>query len=99
MPTNGKRVLLLSASAGAGHVRAAEALMKDFLQHPAVTNGGEVQHWDVLKYTSAVLRTIYSKVYLDLINRAPWLLGMVYKSTDKPWKQGVAQAFEKFNAG
>jgi processive 1,2-diacylglycerol beta-glucosyltransferase len=93
------RVLILSASAGAGHVRAAEALMKDFQQHPAVANGGEVQHWDILKYTTAVFRTIYSKVYLDLIGRAPWLLGMVYKGTDKPWKEGIAQAFEKFNAG
>jgi processive 1,2-diacylglycerol beta-glucosyltransferase len=99
MATTGKRILLLSASAGAGHVRAAEALLKDFQQHPAVASGGEVQHWDILKYTSAVFRTIYSKVYLDLINRAPWVLGMVYKSTDKPWKETAAQAFEKFNAG
>jgi processive 1,2-diacylglycerol beta-glucosyltransferase len=99
MPNPGKRVLLLSASAGAGHVRAAEALMKDFQLHPSVAGGGEVQHWDILKYTSAVFRTIYSKVYLDLIGRAPWLLGMVYKGTDKPWKGGIAQAFEKFNAG
>ena len=99
MPDTAKRVLILSASAGAGHVRAAEALMKDFQAHPAVANGGEVQHWDILKYTSAVFRTIYSKVYIDLIGRAPWLLGMVYKGTDKPWKEGIAQAFEKFNAG
>ncbi len=99
MSSPGKRVLILSASAGAGHVRAAEALMKDFQAHPAVANGGDVQHWDILKYTSAVFRTIYSKVYLDLINRAPWLLGMVYKGTDKPWKEGITQAFEKFNAG
>ena len=96
---NAKRVLILSASASAGHVRAAEALMKDFQTHPGVANGGEVQHWDILKYTNAVFRTIYSKVYLDLIGRAPWLLGMVYKGTDTPWKGGIAQAFEKFNAG
>jgi processive 1,2-diacylglycerol beta-glucosyltransferase len=99
MGNSSKRVLILSASAGAGHVRAAEALMKDFQAHPAVAQGGEVQHWDILKYTSAVFRTIYSKVYIDLIGRAPWLLGMVYKGTDKPWKEGIAQAFEKFNAG
>src|ERR1041384_2163717 len=96
---NGKRVLILSASAGAGHIRAAEALLKDFQRHPAVAQGGDVQHWDVLKYTTAVFRTIYSKVYIDLVNRAPWFLGMVYKGTDKPWKQTAAQAFEKFNAG
>jgi processive 1,2-diacylglycerol beta-glucosyltransferase len=97
----GKRVLILSASAGAGHVRAAEALLKDFQKHPEVDAGGtgDVQHWDILKYTNAVFRTIYSKFYLDLVNKAPWLLGMVYKHTDKPWKEGAAQAFEKFNAG
>src|SRR6185436_8946533 len=74
-------------------------LQKDFLEHPAVANGGEVAHWDVLKYSTAVFRTLYSKVYLDLIGRAPWLLGMVYKGTDTPWKGGIAQAFEKFNSG
>jgi processive 1,2-diacylglycerol beta-glucosyltransferase len=90
-----KRVLLLSASAGNGHVRAADALLKEFQTRRDVA---DVQHWDVLKYTTPVFRTLYSKVYLDLINRAPWLLGMVYKSTDKPWKETVAQAFEKLNA-
>ena len=99
MSPSPKRVLILSASAGAGHVRAAEALMKDFQAHPAVAHGGEVQHWDILKYTTAVFRTIYSRVYRDLVGRAPWLLGMVYKRTDTPWKGGIAQAFEQFNAG
>ena len=74
--------------------------MKDLQAHPAVAaTGGEVQHWDILKYTTSVFRTIYSRVYLDLIGRAPWLLGMVYKRTDTPWKNGIAKAFEKFNAG
>ena len=99
MADGAKRVLILSASAGAGHVRAADALLADFKKHPAVAGGGQVEHWDMLKYTTAVFRTIYSKVYLDLVNRAPWFLGMVYKRTDTPWKQGAAQAFEKFNAG
>jgi processive 1,2-diacylglycerol beta-glucosyltransferase len=97
---SGARVLILSASAGAGHIRAADALQKDFQAHPRVAAaGGEVQHWDILKYTTAVFRTLYSKMYLDLVNHAPWLLGMMYNSTDKPWKQSFAQAFEKFNAG
>jgi processive 1,2-diacylglycerol beta-glucosyltransferase len=95
----GKRVLILSVSAGAGHLRAADALLKDFQEHPAVKNGGEVQHWDILNYTNAVFRTLVSKVYLDLVNRAPSLLGFVYKRTDTPWKSGFAEAVEKFNAG
>ncbi len=94
-----KRILLLSASAGAGHVRAADALLKHVKNHPALKNGGDVQHWDILQYTNPLFKNIYSKLYLDLVNRAPTLLGMVYKSTDKPWKETFAQAFEKFNAG
>jgi len=78
-----KRVLLLSASAGAGHVRAAEALLQDFAAHPDVS---EAVHWDVLKYTTPFFRHVYSKVYLDLVNRAPKILGLVYDQTDKPWK-------------
>ena len=42
---------------------------------------------------------LFEGLYLSLIGRAPWLLGMVYKGTDKPWKEGITQAFEKFNAG
>lgn len=99
MSTTSKRVLLLSASAGAGHVRAADALLKDFQLHPAIQNGGDVQHWDILKYSTAAFRYIYSKMYLNLINKAPGLLGYVYKKTDTPWKAGLTQAFEKFNAG
>ncbi|MGN6366797.1 MAG: MGDG synthase family glycosyltransferase [Phycisphaerae bacterium] len=94
-----RRILLLSASAGAGHIRAADALLKQFQLHPALANNqGHVEHWDILKYTNPLFRTIYSKLYLDLVNRAPTLLGMVYDSTDKPWKETMAQAFEKLNA-
>jgi len=38
-------------------------------------------------------------MYLNLVNRVPWLLGIAYDRTDKPWKKSFAQAFEKFNAG
>ena len=50
--TRGTRVLILSASAGAGHMRAADALLAVFKSHPRVANGGDVQHWDMLKYTT-----------------------------------------------
>ncbi|MEI9998428.1 MAG: hypothetical protein WDO13_04325 [Verrucomicrobiota bacterium] len=37
----GRRVLILSASAGTGHVRAAEALEKVFRQQPDVRRGAQ----------------------------------------------------------
>ena len=77
-----KRVLILSASAGAGHLRAADALLKEMQHHSAVES---VEHWDVLKYSTKAFRYLYSKVYLDLVNSAPKVLGWVYDSTDTPW--------------
>ena len=54
-----KRILLLSASAGAGHVRAAEAIEKAFKQRKD-SDGVEVHHFDVLNYTNKLFRHLYS---------------------------------------
>jgi processive 1,2-diacylglycerol beta-glucosyltransferase len=79
----GRRVLILSASAGTGHVRAAEALEKVFRQQPDV---GEVRNIDALRFTNRLFRDFYSKLYIQLVNRAPTILGIVYNTTDEPWK-------------
>ena len=78
-----KRVLIFSASAGTGHVKAAEALAKTFAQDPRVET---VEHKDALVYTNKLFRDFYSKLYLQLIRSAPQLLGWVYKQSDEPWK-------------
>jgi processive 1,2-diacylglycerol beta-glucosyltransferase len=79
----GRRVLILSASAGTGHVRAAEALEKVFREQPDV---GEVRNIDALRFTNRLFRDFYSKLYIQLVQRAPTILGIVYNSTDEPWK-------------
>ena len=79
----GRKVLILSASAGTGHVRAAEALEKVFRQQPDV---GEVRNIDALRFTNRLFRDFYSKLYIQLVQRAPTILGIVYNSTDEPWK-------------
>ena len=53
----GKRILILSASAGTGHLRAAAALQKVFEQMPEVE---EVCSLDALKYTNRLFRDFYS---------------------------------------
>ena len=78
-----KRVLIFSASAGTGHVKAAEALAKTFAMDPRVET---VEHKDALIYTNKLFRDVYSKLYLQLIRSAPQVLGWVYKSSDEPWK-------------
>jgi processive 1,2-diacylglycerol beta-glucosyltransferase len=82
-PGDGKRVLILSASAGTGHVRAAEALEKVFREQPGV---GEVRNVDALRFTNRLFRDFYSKLYIQLVQKAPTILGIVYNTTDEPWK-------------
>lgn len=79
------RVLVLSASVGAGHLRAAEAVeaaMK--LSRPDI----HVENHDILTFTNAVFRRLYGQFYLDLVNRAPHLLGYFYDRLDQPSRSG-----------
>jgi processive 1,2-diacylglycerol beta-glucosyltransferase len=90
-----KKILILSASAGAGHLRAAQALEKAF----AEAGGGEqVRHVDTLEFTNPLFRRMYSKAYLDMVNTMPEVLGWLYDQLDKPWKHRPTKfAFEKLN--
>jgi len=89
------RVLILSASAGAGHVRAADAIQKAFAQTGAAR---EVRHVDVLEYTNKVFRHLHSKAYLDMVNRMPEVMGWLYDQLDKPWKNERRRlALDKLN--
>ena len=75
-----KRILILSASVGAGHLRAAQAVELAAKQlHPEAT----VENIDILTFASAPFRRIYSKAYLDLVNKAPEVLGYFYDRLDR----------------
>jgi processive 1,2-diacylglycerol beta-glucosyltransferase len=76
------RVLVLSASVGAGHLRAAQAVelaLRELAPPDAV-----VKNVDVLTLTNAAFRKIYGEAYLDLVNKAPHMLGFFYDYMDKP---------------
>jgi processive 1,2-diacylglycerol beta-glucosyltransferase len=76
-----RRILVLSASVGAGHLRAAEAVALALRQlDPAAT----VESIDVLDYTNAAFRKLYGRSYLDLVNSAPYVLGYIYDLLDRP---------------
>jgi processive 1,2-diacylglycerol beta-glucosyltransferase len=77
------RVLLLSASSGAGHVRAAQALEKAF----AARGDCRVEHVDVIQHVSKVFQRLYDKTYINMVRRAPALMGVLYDRTDKPWEK------------
>jgi processive 1,2-diacylglycerol beta-glucosyltransferase len=75
------RVLLLSASSGAGHVRAAQALEKAF----AARGDCVVGHIDTIQYVSKLFQRVYDKAYISMVRRAPELMGVLYERTDQPW--------------
>ncbi len=83
MPT-APRVLILSASVGAGHTRAAQAVELALAEsHPAA----RVRYVDVLSLTNAAFRRVYAKSYLDLVKVAPHVLGLMYDLLDRPAKR------------
>ena len=90
-----KKVLILSASVGAGHVRAAQAVEKAFREMHAAQ---ELQSIDTLTYTNRVFRHLMAQTYLDLVNSAPGILGWLYDYMDRPWRrQRRKLALEKLN--
>src|SRR6516164_8732877 len=79
------RILVLSASVGAGHLRAAEAVEQALrITVPDAT----VKNVDILDMTNRLFRRMYGKFYLDLINQAPHVLGYFYDMLDQPSKSG-----------
>jgi len=90
-----KKLLILSASAGAGHVRAAEAIEKAVKDLGAAK---EVRHIDVLELTTKVFRAVYSKAYIDMVNKMPQVLGWLYDQMDTPWEnERLRLALDKLN--
>jgi processive 1,2-diacylglycerol beta-glucosyltransferase len=97
-----KKILILSASVGSGHLRAAEALELALLQlapHAAIRN------IDALTLANKAFRRVYGKGYFDIASLAPHLLGYMYDRLDSPKIRGgksaapdrLRIAFQKLN--
>ena len=90
-----QRLLLLSVSAGAGHVRAAQALETAALARGDV----EVTHLDVLTLVPAWFRKAYGEWYLDLVERHPNLWAHLYQKSDRTpadaWEHRLRRAVER----
>ncbi|MGB2869354.1 MAG: glycosyltransferase [Bacteroidota bacterium] len=91
-----KFFLILSASGGAGHLRAAEGL------HQAARRASvpiRTVHHDVLDFTSKAFKRLYAESYLNVVNKAPELWGYLYQQSEsKPYrKAGLLKAFDRLN--
>jgi processive 1,2-diacylglycerol beta-glucosyltransferase len=89
-----RRVLILSASSGEGHVRAGKALEKAF----AARGDCDVEHINALDYTSKSFQKIYDDAYIALVRRAPGVLGWFFQHIDQPWRHERRRlAFDRLN--
>lgn len=95
-----KKILVLSVSAGAGHMRAAQAIEAYAAQ---VGSDGAVvaSHLDVMDFVTPAFRKLYTDFYIKLVNKAPALWGYLYQAThDAPPNgsmQRLRRAVERLN--
>ena len=98
------KILVIHATAGAGHKKAAEAIF-----HGLQAKGGhDVRLVDALDYTNPFFKKNYPGVYTFLVTRLPWAWGFLFALIDIPWMQPLvrrcrrlyngfnAQALQKF---
>ncbi len=73
------KILILYASVGKGHKTAANALKEAFED----LADNEVIVEDILDYALPVFKSIYADSYLDLMEKAPDFMSLLYKLSDK----------------
>ena len=90
------RLLVLSAGAGAGHNRAAEAVREH-----AREAGHEAEWFDSLTFTGRVFRTLYAESYIWMASHSPALWGMLYKlmgkRTEQPNLRKLMKTYDSLN--
>ncbi len=91
------KLLILHASAGNGHRRAAEALAA---AAPAAGHTAVVR--DILDFAPALFRKTYAEGYLNIVRSAPELWGYFYAQSDRkaqrPADRRIRTVFNKLNA-
>ena len=87
-----KNLLLLSVSAGAGHVRAAEAL-RAYAED--LYPGVKAIHLDLMEWVPLMFRKVYAESFLYVVERQPELWGYLYGRTDRPKDGSKFEALRK----
>jgi processive 1,2-diacylglycerol beta-glucosyltransferase len=75
------RILIATITAGGGHLAAAAALEEAWR---VFRPGDVVERIDLLKFFSPLHRKIHSEGYIQLVEKAPELWGLVFAKTDNP---------------
>jgi processive 1,2-diacylglycerol beta-glucosyltransferase len=93
-----RRLLILSVSAGAGHVRAAQALETAARSADPPIDATQV---DVLTLVPKEFRKLYGEQYIRLVEKSPQLWSWLYTKSDRPTRDSLVgklkRAAEKIN--
>lgn len=96
--THTRRLLLISVSAGAGHVRAAQALEA---AAKAASPPFDATHLDLLTLVPKDFRKLYGEQYIKLVEKLPQLWSYLYSKSDRPSRDTLVgklkRAAEKLN--
>lgn len=89
----GSEVMVFSAGAGVGHIRAGDAMVSAF-----ANRGTRARHVNVLRYTTPMSRRFYAGLYMDLVRRNPNLVALLYNALNRPWQfQKMRLALDRMN--
>jgi processive 1,2-diacylglycerol beta-glucosyltransferase len=89
------KILVIHATAGAGHKKAAEAVYNGLLKH-TVHN---VRLVDSLEYTSPFFKSTYAKTYVFLVTSIPTLWGFLFGILDIPVLQPLVRIVRRIYNG
>lgn len=87
------KILIIHASAGQGHKRAAEAIFESIKQN----SSHSVSIIDSLDFTNPLFKFIYIKGYAFLVTHFPFVWRFFYRITDNPASKFVNPFFGFFN--
>jgi len=79
-------ILVLSVSAGAGHVRAAEAICS---AARTATPKLQTTHIDLLTLVPREFRKLYAEQYIKLVEKLPQLWSWLYAKSDRPSRDSI----------
>ncbi len=81
------KILVVHASAGAGHTKAAEALYQGLIKNPA----NKVTIIDSLDYTSPSFKNLYRGSYTFFVTKIPGVWGFCFWLLDQDWLQPLVK--------
>jgi len=89
------KILVVHATAGAGHKKAAEAIF-----HGLQAKGGFDCHLvDALDYTNPFFKKTYPWFYSFIVTRLPWAWGFLFGLLDIPWMQPLVRFVRRLYNG